>query len=76
MNDAPLEKSETSNAAPQQPVPVITLLASHVERLAKEILAVSRDDAHFKAVQAQCAFTLEVYTGIQCPRSVDNEDVC
>jgi hypothetical protein len=72
MTDVPLEKSEPTDAAPQELVPIIALLASKVETLAKEIMAARRDDAHFKAVQAQCAFSLEVYTGIQCVAAVEN----
>lgn len=32
--------------------------------LAKKLLAVQRDSAHFHAVQAQCAFAIEAYIGV------------
>jgi len=32
--------------------------------LAKKVLVAERDGAHFRAVQAQCAFAIEVYTGV------------
>jgi hypothetical protein len=35
-----------------------------VLRLTKRLLAVQRDNAHFRAVQAQCAFATETYTGV------------
>ncbi len=33
-------------------------------RLAKKVLAVERGCPHFRAVQAQCAFAIEAYTGV------------
>ncbi len=45
----------------------LTLASNESERvllLAKKMLAVERNGAHFRAVQAQCAVAIEAYTGV------------
>jgi hypothetical protein len=46
--------------------------SERVLRLAKKVTAVERGNAHFCAVQAQCAFAIETYAGVLQLASVQN----